>query len=212
MFVGCGRLRRWTTVGQSAERHPTAPPRRWQAFFSRPAARSPIRASHCRDDSVPREEPHVHFVRVAFALKGHDTSAQGKATRVVRASPSPWVAYPSWRISPEGARQSRHRFVSPFQGFGTNSLQYLGRRYTLPRADLSQPFQGTPPRPARFRTLAGSPVPTASGQHTERARRSRTRTDPIEASDLEAGKTRQRSFQRSPGFVHERHRSRGRRA
>ena len=87
--MGCGRLRsprRWTTVGQSAEGHPTAPPRRWQAFFSRPAARSPIRASHCRDDSVPREEPHVLFVRVASALKGLDISAQGKATRVVRAS------------------------------------------------------------------------------------------------------------------------------
>ena len=26
---------RWTTVGQSAERHPTARPRRWQAFFFR---------------------------------------------------------------------------------------------------------------------------------------------------------------------------------
>ncbi len=86
-------LRRWTTIGQSAERHPTAPPRWWQAFFARPARASPIRASHRRDDSVSRDDPHVCFAYGAFALKGPDMSAQGKATRVVRASPSPWVAY-----------------------------------------------------------------------------------------------------------------------
>jgi hypothetical protein len=39
---GLRSLRRWTTVGQSAERHPTARPRRWQAFFRvpRPGVRS----------------------------------------------------------------------------------------------------------------------------------------------------------------------------
>lgn len=40
---GLRSLRRWTTVGQSAERHPTARPRRWQAFFfrvQRPGVRS----------------------------------------------------------------------------------------------------------------------------------------------------------------------------
>jgi hypothetical protein len=62
-------------------------------FFRVPRSGSPIRASHRRDDSVSRQEPHVLFVCVASALKGPDISAQGKATRVVRASPSPWVAY-----------------------------------------------------------------------------------------------------------------------
>ncbi|MDV7390126.1 hypothetical protein RZS08_02180, partial [Arthrospira platensis SPKY1] len=33
---GLRSLRRWMTVGQSAEGHPTAPPRRWQTFFRGP--------------------------------------------------------------------------------------------------------------------------------------------------------------------------------
>jgi hypothetical protein len=95
-----------------------------------------------------------------------------------------------------------HRLISPLQGFGTNSLHHPGRRYTLPRADLSRPLRDATPQPGRFRTLAGSTVPTASGQHTERARRSRTRTrtDPTEASDVGAGKTDQRGFLRSLGL------------
>jgi tetratricopeptide (TPR) repeat protein len=40
--------------------------------------------------------------------------------------------------------------------------------------DLSLPFQGTPPRPARIATLAASPVPTVSGPNTARIRRWRT--------------------------------------
>jgi hypothetical protein len=57
-----------------------------------------------------------------------------------------------------------------------------------------------------FPSEAGRFRPTASGRHAERARRRRmrSRTDPIEASDVGAGKTGQPSFQRSPGFAHER--------
>jgi len=155
----CGR---GATGRPSASRRSVILPRRrggGKHFFSRPGRRSPIRTSHRRDDPVSRDEPHVLFVPVVFALKGPDKSAQGKAMRVLRASPSPWVAYPKRRRSPEGARHSRHRLVSPLQGLGTNRHRHPGRRYTLPRADLSRPLQGTPPRPARFRTLAGPIVP-----------------------------------------------------
>jgi hypothetical protein len=39
---GLRSVRRWTTVAQPTERHPTAPPRLWQAFFRvpRPGVRS----------------------------------------------------------------------------------------------------------------------------------------------------------------------------
>ena len=33
-----------------------------RCFFSRPASGNPIRATHRRDDSVPREEPHVFSI------------------------------------------------------------------------------------------------------------------------------------------------------
>ena len=49
------------------------------------------------DEKLRRQvESHPYpLVFVVSALKGLDISAQGKATRVQRASPSPWVAYPS---------------------------------------------------------------------------------------------------------------------
>jgi hypothetical protein len=134
------------------------------SIFFASRVRSPIRASHRRDDSVSREEPHVLFVRVAFALKGPDISAQGKATRVVRASPSPWVAYHCGEKALKGRDNRCIGLCRPFRASGPIRHHHPGRRYTLPRADLSRPLQGTPPQPGRFRTLAGSTVPTASGR------------------------------------------------
>lgn len=39
-----------------------------------------------------------------------------------------------------------HRLVPRLQGLGTNRHHHPGRRYTLPRADLSRPLQGSPPQ------------------------------------------------------------------
>jgi hypothetical protein len=88
------------------------------SIFFASRVRSPIRASHRRDDSVPREEPHVLFVRVAFALKGPDISAQGKATRVVRASPSPWVAYQRGNKALKGRDNRGIGLCRPFRASG----------------------------------------------------------------------------------------------
>jgi hypothetical protein len=56
--------------------------------------------------------------------------------------------------------------------------------------------------PREFFIRSGKRPPTASGVDTGRARRPRIRcrTDSIEASDVRAGKTRQRSFKRYPGL------------
>jgi hypothetical protein len=172
------------------------------SIFSRPAARSAIPASHRRDDLVPREEPHVLFACVASALKGLDRSAQGKATRVVRASPSPWVAYHCGAKALKGRDNRCTGLCRPFRASGPIRHRHPGRRYTLPRADLSLPLRDATPQPGRIRTLAGSTVPTASGPHTERVRRPTTpkQTDPIEASDAEPEKTGQQGFQRFRGL------------
>ncbi len=120
------------------------------SVFSRPASGNPNRASHRRDDSVPRSEPHVLRVRVAFALKGLDIPAQGKATRVVRASPSPWVAYHCGEKALKGRDNRCIGLCRPFRAWEPIATTIPGRRYTLPRADFSRPLQGTPPRPRRF--------------------------------------------------------------
>jgi len=51
-----------------------------------------------------------------FALKGPNMSAQGKATRVVRASPSPWECDRLCKSSPERAKQPTCPSASPFHG------------------------------------------------------------------------------------------------
>jgi hypothetical protein len=161
------------TCGRGAAGRPSASRRRvilprgrggGKHFFSRPASGNPSQASHRRDDSVPREEPHVSFACVAFALKGPDISAQGKATRVVRASPSPWVAYHCGEKALKGRDNRCIGLCRPFRASGPIRHHYPGRRYTLPRADLSRPLQGTPPRPATFRTVAVSPFQSRSAR------------------------------------------------
>ena len=77
-----------------------------------------------------------------FAPKGPNRSARGKASRAVRASPSPREADPSCRTSPARAKQSWRRSVSPFQGLAGPCLPYPGRRCALPRADLFWPLRG----------------------------------------------------------------------
>jgi hypothetical protein len=215
LFVGCGRLpsmRRWTTVVQSAKRHPTARSRRWQAFLSRPASGNPSRASHRREDLVSRKEPHVRSLRMCPEGARHISPGQGDAScaSVAAALGSGSLR----RKSPEGARQSMHRSVSPFQGWGIHRHRPPGRRYTLPRADLSRPLRDATPQPARARMLAGRPGPTASGVDTKRA-------PPIENANADRSdrSQRRRGGKDSPtelsavsGFAHERHRSRGRRA
>ena len=60
--MGCVRrpsVRRWRTIAQPTNRHATAPPRRWQAFFRGLACQSRIRGSHRLDHTVSRDEPHV---------------------------------------------------------------------------------------------------------------------------------------------------------
>jgi hypothetical protein len=153
-------LRRWTTVGQSAERHPTAQPRRWQAFFSRSASGNPIRASHRRDDSVPREEPHVLFVRIAFALKGPDTSAQGKATRVVRVSPSPWVAYQRGKKALKGRDNRCIGLCRPFRAWEPIATTTRGGATLCPGLICPCPFRAhhrSPQDPERWRDRPHQP-------------------------------------------------------
>jgi hypothetical protein len=149
--------------------------------FLRPAAGNRNRASHRRDDSVRREEPHALRVRVASALKGPDIPAQGKATRVVRASPPPWVAYQRGKKALKGRDNRCIGLCRPFRASGPIRHHHPGRRYTLPRADLSLPLQGTPPRPATFRTVAVSPF------------QSRAARTPNEPGDGEFGRAQIRS-------------------
>jgi hypothetical protein len=117
---GLRSWRRWTTVGQSAEGHPTAPPRRWQAFFSRPASGRPIRASHRRDDSVSREEPHASFRSGRLCPEGARQISPGQGDASGASVAVALGGASTRQVSPEGARQSMHRSVSPLQGLGTH--------------------------------------------------------------------------------------------
>jgi hypothetical protein len=178
-FVDCVRrptVRGWTTAAQPIEPHPTTPRQRRQTVLRGPCRKSysgQIQPSQRRDELLARDEPHVFFVRVAFALKGPDISAQGKATRVVRASPSPWVAYQRGEKALKGRDNRGIGLCRPFRASGPIRHHHPGRRYTLPRADLSLPLRDATPQPGRFRTLAGSPLPTASAVDTERTQRRR---------------------------------------
>jgi hypothetical protein len=160
------------------------------SIFSRPASGNPIRASHRRDDSVSREEPHVFFRLRRLCPEGARQISPGQGDASCASVAVALGSVSLRRKSPEGARQSMHRLVSPLQGFRTHSHHHPGRRYTLPRADLSRPLQGTPPQPARFRTLAGSPVPTASGRHAERTRRPRCGNAQIRSKPATSGRER----------------------
>jgi hypothetical protein len=121
----------------AAERHPTAPPRRWQAFFR-----------------VPRPG--------------------------VRSGPAIAVT--------TRFRERSRTFFCDSQDCDPGKID---RSPATSRTGLSS--NGS------FSSEAGKSRPTASGLHTERARRRRmrSRTDPIEASDVGTGKTGQRGAQRS---------------
>lgn len=79
---------------------------------------------------------------VGFAPKGPNIPAQGKATRAVRVSPSPWERSRFFGISPERAKQSTCLFVSPLQGFGGNTAISQGGAAFCRWADMFRPLRG----------------------------------------------------------------------
>jgi hypothetical protein len=131
-----------------------------RCYFSRPASGNPIQASHRRDDSVPREEPHVLFVRIAFALKGPYTSAQGKATRVLRASPSPWVAYQRGKKALKGRDNQCIGLCRPFRAWEPIATTTRGGATLCPGLICPCPFRAhhrSPQDPERWRDRPHQP-------------------------------------------------------
>ena len=124
------------------------------SIFSRRASWSPIRASHRRDHSASRDERHVSFACVASALKGPDRSAQGKATRVVRASPSPWVAYQRGKKALKGRDNRCIGLCRPFRAWGPIATATRGGATLCPGLICPGPFGAThraPEDPQRCR-------------------------------------------------------------
>ncbi len=208
-------------VGRLSSYHTTAAV---ASIFSRPKSRNPIRGSHRRDDLVSRQEPQAPD---ASALKGPDISAQGKATRVLRVSPSPWVAYHRDEKALKGRDNRCIGLCRPFRAWGPIATTTRGGATLCPGLICLCPF-GTQhrapedperrPEPADvptglFTSEARRARPTVSGLRTKRARRWRTpwRTDPIEAINVRNRKGRPTEFCAVPEFAHERYGSDGRR-
>ena len=91
-----------------------------------PSALSMHRSNRCR--------------RGKSALKGPNISAQGKRTRVKRASAPPWEPNPFGEESPERAKQ--YPAVPPFQGFGISVFVTQGGATLCPGLVYFSPYRG----------------------------------------------------------------------
>jgi hypothetical protein len=146
-FVDCVHrptFRRWTTAAQPIEPHPTTPRQRRQTLFRDPCRKSQsgqIQPGQRRDELLARDEPHVFFVRIAFALKGPNISAQGKATRVVRASPSPWGAYHCGEKALKGRDNRGTGLCRPFRASGPIATATRGGATLCPGLICPGPFR-----------------------------------------------------------------------
>lgn len=155
----------------------TSSPPRVHPFVCGPSAADGRRPSDRRSSYRSAEVAAIRFGRAgcfwvrrslgncaAFALKGPNMPAQGKATRVVRASPPPWEANPGYGKSPERAKQPAPLLVSPFQGLGGRCLPYPGRRCALPWADLFWPLRGGRTSFRDPNAIPGRSYPAPSGR------------------------------------------------